>query len=90
MRASDGGTPPRTDTTIVTVPVIRNLEKPVFDPVQYEVECLPETFAVGETLATVTATDEDRRVCANAGRPVLCVLYQFVSALCLKMLFGDL
>lgn len=61
MVASDGGTPPRTDTTVVSVTVNRNLQKPRFDPQNYPVKVL-ETIPIGELLTTVSARDNDRRV----------------------------
>ena len=61
MVARDGGTPPRTDTTVVNVKVTRNLNKPSFDPPNYE-QTIKETLELGETIATVVARDADRRV----------------------------
>ena len=59
--ASDGGTPPRTDTTVARVNVNRNLNKPRFEPAQYQAKIL-ETLTIGEVVTTVTAKDRDRRV----------------------------
>lgn len=61
VRVSDGGTPPKTDTTVVGVTVTRNLKKPVFDPVSYSFRGL-ETLNLGSVVATVSARDEDLRV----------------------------
>ena len=61
VRVSDGGTPPRTDITVVSVKVNRNLEKPVFDPVSYSLRT-QETLPLGSVVATVSAKDADRRV----------------------------
>ena len=59
--ASDGGSPPRIDTTVVSVTVTRNLQKPRFDPQNYPVRVL-QTFPIGQVLTTVSAKDNDRRV----------------------------
>ena len=62
VRASDGGEPPRSTVTVVTVGTLRNLVAPRFGQSAYEVEDVKETLAVGEVIATVTATDDDLRV----------------------------
>lgn len=59
--ASDGGTPPRTDTTVVTVNVQRNLIKPEFDPREYTASIL-ETQPLGVPFAQVRGRDRDQRV----------------------------
>ena len=59
--ASDGGTPSRTDTTVASVSVNRNLNKPRFEPSQYQTRIL-ETLTIGEIVTTVSAKDNDRRV----------------------------
>ena len=61
MRAKDGGSPPRTDTTVVQVDVDRNLNKPQFDPQTYAARVL-ETLPLGSVVATVVAKDSDLRV----------------------------
>ncbi len=61
MRATDGGTPQRTDSTVVEVRVDRNVNKPVFDPQTYTARVL-ETLPLGSVVATVTARDADLRV----------------------------
>lgn len=58
MQVSDGGSPPRSETRVVTVGVERNLNEPVFEPTSYAVKIL-ETWDLGETVATVTARDSD-------------------------------
>ena len=63
--ARDGGTPPRTDTTVATVNVNRNLNKPRFEPSRYQATIL-ETTTIGEVVATVSADDQDRRVLFHA------------------------
>ena len=63
---SDGGTPVRTDTTVVSVPVTRNLAKPIFDPMTYSLRGL-ETLPLGTVVATVSAQDRDQRVSAHDG-----------------------
>ncbi len=59
--ASDGGSPPRTDTTVARVSVNRNLARPKFEPTTYEAKIL-ETTSIGEVIATISAKDEDMRV----------------------------
>lgn len=59
--ALDGGSQPKTDTTVVRVNVDRNLNKPVFDPQNYQIT-IKETLTLGTKVATVAATDEDLRV----------------------------
>ena len=61
MQATDGGTPPRTDTTVVTVDVQRNLKAPVFSPSNYPTKLL-ETQPVGVPFVQVKAKDEDQKV----------------------------
>ena len=67
VRVSDGGTPPRTDVTVVTVSVQRNLQAPVFQPNSYEAAIL-ETQNVGVPFVTVSAKDEDQRAPFNTFR----------------------
>ena len=59
--ASDGGTPPLTDTTVVVVNVQRNLVKPEFDPREYNANIM-ETQALGVPFAQVRGRDRDQRV----------------------------
>ena len=65
MVASDGGVPPCMTTEIATVTVTRNLNRPLFDPKDYETITL-ETALIGETVSTVSAEDSDSRVSPNA------------------------
>ncbi len=58
--ASDGGTPPLTDTTVVTINVQRNLKAPVFQPNNYNAKIL-ETQDLGVPFVTVKAKDEDQK-----------------------------
>ena len=59
--ARDGGTPPRSDITVVDVTVIRNLARPRFDPTAYTTRII-ETLPLGEPIIAVRATDDDARV----------------------------
>ena len=59
--ASDGGTPPRTDTTVVLVNVQRNLRKPEFDPREYTAQIM-ETQSVGVPFVQVRGRDRDQKV----------------------------
>ena len=61
VRVRDGGTPERTDVTLVRVDVARNLQAPVFEPEAYEVTVM-ETVNLGDSIAKVRATDADRLV----------------------------
>ena len=63
--ASDGGVPPCMTTEIATVTVTRNLNRPLFDPKDYETITL-ETALIGETVSTVSAEDSDSRVSPNS------------------------
>ena len=61
VRASDGGQPPKSNVTVVSVEIVRNIQAPRFELSRYTVEVL-ETLEVGETIGTVEATDSDLRV----------------------------
>ena len=58
MLASDGGVPSLSDTAVVNVNVLRNLEAPEFEGRDITEELI-ETFDLGTTFATVVATDDD-------------------------------
>ncbi len=60
VRASDGGTPPKTDTAVVTVNVQRNLKLPNFSPNSYEARIL-ETQDLGVPFVQVKAKDDDQK-----------------------------
>lgn len=64
MRVSDGGTPPLSDVTVVTVDVQRNLNKPKFDKDQYTEKIL-ETQSLGVPFTQVRAFDSDQKVNNN-------------------------
>ena len=61
VNAKDGGSPPLIDTTVVSVKVDRNLNKPSFEPTSYQARIL-ETAQIGELIKAVTAKDADKRV----------------------------
>ena len=61
VRARDGGTPERSDVTLVKINVERNLEAPKFEPEEYDVTVM-ETVALGDSIIKVRATDGDRLV----------------------------
>ena len=61
--AYDGGSPPRSATAIATINILRNLNSPVFSPINYE-ETILETLQAGSFILQVTATDADRSVSA--------------------------
>ncbi len=61
MLAKDGGTPPQTATSIVTINVDRNLNTPRFRESNIRVN-IPETLAAGSLVSAVAATDQDTQV----------------------------
>ncbi|GFN78435.1 protocadherin fat 4, partial [Plakobranchus ocellatus] len=56
--AQDGGSPSKSDTTVVVVIVTRNLFSPAFGPVNYAAS-ITENQAIGDPFRTVTCTDND-------------------------------
>ncbi|XP_076458559.1 protocadherin Fat 1-like [Babylonia areolata] len=59
FRARDNGQPtPRSNTTLLTVTILRNLAPPVFNPIQYT-GVISDTTPLGTIITTVTATDSD-------------------------------
>lgn len=58
MRVEDGGVPPLTQTAILTVGVLRNLNAPKFDNDAYQAEIL-EVLSIGSSVLKVNARDED-------------------------------
>lgn len=60
--ALDGGTPPKQDTVVARIKVIRNLKQPKFEPTSYQAKVL-ETTSIGEIITRVRASDSDKRVC---------------------------
>ena len=59
--AEDQGTPPLSDTTVVTVKVDRNLNAPQTERSEWVVSVL-ETQALGVTIVQVQGSDQDQRV----------------------------
>lgn len=59
--AQDGGSPPRTATTVATITVQRNINSPVFERQSYN-ETILETRQLGLSFLQVKATDGDTRV----------------------------
>ena len=57
----DGGQPPRSDVASVTLEVLRNFHRPVFDSSQYNISIL-ETQNMGDVIGVVVATDDDDKV----------------------------
>lgn len=68
--AFDGGSPPRSATAIATINIQRNLNSPVFSPVNYE-QTILETMQVGTNILRVTASDADRSVSIQRERKPL-------------------
>ncbi|WAQ96421.1 FAT4-like protein [Mya arenaria] len=58
VRVRDGGSPARSDTTVVVVYVTRNLSPPVFSPLQYT-QTIADTCDIGGPILFLTATDSD-------------------------------
>uniref|UniRef100_K1QE50 Protocadherin Fat 1 n=1 Tax=Magallana gigas TaxID=29159 RepID=K1QE50_MAGGI len=65
--AQDGGSPPRTATTVATITVQRNINSPVFERQSYN-ETILETRQLGLSFLQVKATDGDTRVPYNEVR----------------------
>ena len=61
MKAADGGTPPRTSTTVVDITVIRNLNEPVFAQNNMRVS-INDNLPAGSSIAQLSATDADDEV----------------------------
>ena len=61
VRAYDNGSPRKTDICLLTVNVPRNENGPVFKERSYN-EIIFYTYALGSTITTVEATDEDKQV----------------------------
>jgi len=59
--AYDGGTPARSATAIATINILRNLNRPIFNPNSYE-ETIQETLQAGSSILQVFASDADRTV----------------------------
>ena len=57
----DGGTPPRSASALVDITVTRNLRDPEFTQDSMRVS-IPDNSPPGLAVATVEATDGDRRV----------------------------
>ena len=62
ITASDGGSPAKSETTTLVVNVQRNLHAPVFEESDYRLDNVLEIQPLGETLLTVTASDDDTKV----------------------------
>lgn len=58
IQAADNGYPAKTDLSVITVFVNRNLNAPVFIPTTYNITIL-DNRNLGDVVATVTATDSD-------------------------------
>ncbi|XP_046579033.1 protocadherin Fat 4-like [Haliotis rubra] len=58
VRVEDSGSPPKSDITVVTITVNRNLAAPVFQALAYNITIL-ETQNLGDTIVTARATDSD-------------------------------
>ena len=70
----DGGSPPKQETQILTIDVLRNLYAPVFVNASYALSLL-ETQATGQTVLTILATDADLKVryhplCVTSVKPI--------------------
>ena len=64
MRAADLGSPAKVSTTTVKVTINRNFQDPRFDQSRYTAN-IEESVLIGSFVGHVTATDGDRKVCAN-------------------------
>ena len=62
VQVQDGGTPPRSASTVVQVNVIRNLFAPQFFANGIIKTSIPETATPGYSVFQVTATDADATV----------------------------
>ena len=65
LLVTDGGTPSRSDTSVLTVTVRRNLNSPVFNPATYTVE-INEDQQLGVSIGQVFATDADSPKVGNS------------------------
>lgn len=61
IRAYDNGIPSKSNTSLVTITINRNLNAPIFVQTQLSAN-LPDNNALGQTLITVTANDADTAV----------------------------
>ena len=60
---NDGGTPVRSDTSVLTITIRRNLNSPFFNPTSYPLE-INEDQQLGVSIGQVFATDADApKVC---------------------------
>lgn len=83
VKAEDGGTPPLSDTTVVTVDVDRNLYAPQTTQSEWIVN-LRETQSLGEPFIQVEGADEDQRVREINIHKTVCtpqkqLVYDFIS-----------
>jgi len=63
VKVQDGGSPPLSATTVLTINVIQNLRNPEFNADLCEAS-INEEFPTGtQPIDTVTATDADSKVC---------------------------
>ncbi|XP_048248833.1 cadherin EGF LAG seven-pass G-type receptor 2-like [Haliotis rufescens] len=60
--ASDNGVPPKTNTTVVSIIINRNLNTPTFSQLLFTTE-IDETTEVGTAVLRISATDQDSVVC---------------------------
>ena len=58
LYVEDGGLPSRSDTSMLTINVLRNLNAPRFNPTEYTVD-IYEDQQLGVSLTQVSATDAD-------------------------------
>ena len=61
VQIEDGGVPPRRDTSILTVNMLRNLYAPRFGATE-DGDTILETHRVGDDVLRVSATDRDEKV----------------------------
>ncbi|KAJ8319081.1 hypothetical protein KUTeg_004172 [Tegillarca granosa] len=73
VEAKDGGNPPRSAVTTVPITVNRNLNRPIFSPINYNTT-LSELQSSGFTILTVTATDSDTHLLVVSNDHFLCVI----------------
>lgn len=70
MEAYDGGSPSKTNVSVVTLTMKSNYQRPVFNRPSYFAR-IPETQSLGQQIIAVTANDSDALVRTNICSTVL-------------------
>ncbi|KAK7506436.1 hypothetical protein BaRGS_00002548 [Batillaria attramentaria] len=68
VEVADSAIPPKTAQTKVQVNIVRNIHRPTFTEIRYGA-AIADTWAVGRTLFTVTAVDDDDSTPFNIDTP---------------------